>query len=181
MALDLLALQQQGINFMLQQAANWARIPTRLNRAEAARAIVEQAAIQQGRQSVVNTMAATKAAILEVRRTYDNASSKVADVVDQYRALPPGTVPPPSMIPKGLEVVAVVGAVTSALTEIERQVGASAKEVLTLQQQAQLNSGLQFPSYMSGQAKKLLTYAIIGGGIYLALIALGKSGGTRSF
>lgn len=181
LGVDVEALYAKGIDFMLQQAANWARIPTRLNRAEAARAIVEQAALQRGDQQTVAVMQTTREAIRRVRTMYDNGSAKVADVVDRFRVLPPGTVPPLSLAPKAAEAAAIVASTTGALTEIERQIADSATRVLTPQQQAQLNSGLSFPTFMGNQAKQVLTYVVVGGVIYFAIRALGRVGGTRSW
>jgi len=181
LGLDLQALYDKGLDFMLQQAANWARIPTRLNRVEAARVIVEQAALQRGDMTLVNEMQTLRGAISNVRRMYDNGSSKVASVVDGYRSLRPGQVPSLQLIAQGAESAAIVASTTATLTEIERGVAAAAAKVVTPQQQAQLNSGLSFPSFMGAQAKNLLTYVLVGGGIYLAIKALGRSGGTRSW
>lgn len=181
LGLDLNALYQQGLNFLLGQAANWSRIPTRLRRAEAARAIVEAAAGQQNDQGTVATMRATRDALSQVQRRFDSSSGKIADVVDRYRAVPAGSLPSLDLAPKAAEVAALVAATTVAVTAIERQIAASAAKVLTPAQLAQLNTGMYFPTFISAQAKNWIMYALIGGGIYLAVKALGRSGGTRSW
>jgi hypothetical protein len=181
LGLDLSALYQQGLNFLLQQAANWSRIPTRLRRAEAARLIVERAADQRNDAATVNTMRATRDVLGQVQRMYDNGSGKIADVVDRYRAVPQGSLPPLDLAPKAAEVAALVATVTATLTEIERQVAASSTEVLTPEQQTQLNSGLKFPSFLGGQAMQWLKYAVIGGLAYFMIRALGRSGGTKGW
>lgn len=181
LGLDLQALYDQGLNFMMQQAANWSRIPTRLNRAEAARTIVEQAARQRNAATTVTEMQGLRQGIVDVRRMYDNGSAKVATVVDAYRVLRPGQVPSLQLVGQAAEVAAVIASTTAALTEIERGIAAASQRVLTPEQQAQLNSGLSFPSFIAGQGKKLLTYALWGGLFYLGLRALKHAGGTRSW
>jgi len=181
LGLDLSALYQQGLDFLLKQAANWSRIPTRLRRAEAARAIVEGAAGQKNDQQIVYAMQQLRGAISNVQRRFDSSSGKIADVVDRYRAVPAGSIPPLDLAPKAAEVAALVAATTAAVTEIERQINASAPKVLTPQQVAQLNTGMSFPTFIGNQAKAWVKYILIGGGIYLAIKALGRSGGTRSW
>jgi hypothetical protein len=181
LGLDLQALYDKGLDFMMQQAANWARIPTRLNRAEAARVIVEQAALQRGDMATVANMQTLRGAISNVRRMYDNGSAKVAAVVDGYRVLRPGQAPSLQLVGQAAESAAIVASTTATLTEVERGVAAAAQKVLTPQQQAQLNSGLSFPAFMGNQAKNVLKYILVGGGIYLAIRALGRAGGTRSW
>jgi len=181
LGLDLSALYQQGLNFLLQQAANWSRIPTRLRRVEAARAIVEAAAGQKNDQGIVLAMQQLRDAISNVERRFDSSSGKIADVVDRYRAVPAGSIPPLDLAPKAAEVAALVAAVTAAVTEIERQVNTSATKVLTPTQLAQLNTGMHFPTFIGNQAKNWIKYVLIGGAIYLAVKALGRSGGTRSW
>lgn len=181
LGLDLEALYNKGLDFMMQQAANWSRIPTRLNRAESARVIVEQAARQRNSATTVTEMQGLQRGIADVRRMFDGGSAKVAAVVDGYRVLRPGQVPSLQLIAQGAEVAAIVASTTAALTEIERGIAAAAQRVLTPEQQAQLNSGLSFPSFIAGQGKKLLTYALWGGLFYLGLRALKRAGGTRSW
>lgn len=181
LGIDFSALYQQGMNFLLQQAANWSRIPTRLRRAEAARVIVEQAAGMRNDQMTVNTMRATRDALAQVQRLYDSGSGKIADVVDRYRAVPHGSLPPLDLAPKAAEVAALVAAVTSTVTEVERQVAESAKRVLTPEQQAQLNSGLKLPTFLGAQAKAWIKYIVIGGLAYFAIRALGRAGGTKGW
>lgn len=179
MALNLAVLYQQGVNFLLKQAAEWARIPTRLRRVEAARVIVEQAALQKNDVGSLAIARGAQAALQQMQTLYDNGSGKVADVVDQVRALPPGAVPPVSLAPKAAEVAAIVTAVTRGLTEIERKVAGAAQKVLTPAQLDQLKSGgLSFPSFLGAQAKTLLKYAIIGIPIYF--IITGKAGRSRT-
>lgn len=179
MALNLAVLYQQGVNFLLKQAAEWARIPTRLRRVEAARAIVEQAALQKNDVGSLAIARGAATALQQVQTLYDNGSGKVADVVDQVRALPPGAIPPVSLAPKTAEVAAIVTAVTRGLTEIERKVASAASKVLTPAQLDQLKQGgLTFPSFLGAQAKMLLTYAVIG--IPLYFIITGKAGRRRS-
>ncbi len=178
MALNLAVLYQQGVDFLLKQAAEWARIPTRLRRVEAARSIVEQAALQKNDVGALAIARGAATALQQVRTLYDNGSGKVADVVDQVRALPPGAIPPVSLAPKAAEVAAIVAAVTKTLTEIERKVGGAASKVLTPAQLDQLKrGGLTFPSFLGTQFKTLLTYAVIGIPLYLLLT--GKSGRRR--
>lgn len=181
LGLDLQALYDKGLDFMMQQAANWSRIPTRLNRAESARVIVEQAARQRNNTTTAAEMQGLRGAISDVRRMYDNGSAKVATVVDGYRVLRPGQVPSLQLIAQGAEAAAIVASTTAALTEIERGIAAASQRVLTPEQQAQLNSGLSFPSFIAGQGKRLLTYALWGGLFYLGLRALTRAGGTRSW
>jgi hypothetical protein len=159
----------------MQQAAAWARIPTRLRRVEAARVIVEQAALQRNDLGSLAKVRAAKEAITRVQSLYDSASTKVADVVDQVRVLPPGSLPPVSLAPKAAEVAAVIVGVTKAVTAVEREVGAAAQRVLTPAQLEQLKQGgLTFPSYLGEQLKTLLKYALFAVPIYFLL--RGKSG-----
>ena len=179
MALNLSVLYQQGVDFLLKQAAEWSRIPTRLRRVEAARALVEQAALQKNDVSALAIARGAATALQQVQTLYDNGSGKVADVVDQVRALPPGSIPPVSLAPKAAEVAAIVAAVTRGLTEIEKKVTQSATKVLTPAQLDQLKrGGLSFPSFLGEQAKTLLKYALFGIPIYFLLT--GKAGRSRT-
>jgi hypothetical protein len=179
MALNLAVLYQQGVDFLLKQAAEWARIPTRLSRVEAARVIVEQAALQKNDVGTLAMARGAATALQQVRSLYDNGSGKVADVVDQVRALPPGSIPPVSLGPKAAEVAAIVAAVTKGLTTIERNVATGATKVLTPEQLDTLKrGGLTFPSFLGGQAMTLVKYALFGIPIYLLLT--GKAGRSRT-
>lgn len=179
MALSLTTLYNQGVNFLLKQAAEWARVPTRLRRVEAARVIVEQAALQKNNVGVLAMARAAQTAMQQVQVLYDNGSTKVADVVDQVRALPEGALPPVSLAPKAAEVAAIVAAVTKTLTEIERKVADGASKVLTPAQLDQLKrGGLAFPSYLGEQVKTLLKYALFAVPIYF--IVTGKAGRSRT-
>lgn len=170
MALNLTVLYQQGVDFLLKQAAEWTRIPTRLSRVEAARSIVENAALQKNDVGVLAMARAAATALQQVRSLYENGSGKVADVVDQVRALPPGAIPPVSLAPKAAEVVAIVAAVTKGLTTIERNVASGASKVLTPAQLDTLKrGGLTFPSFLGEQTKTLLKYALVGVPVYFLL------------
>src|SRR5258706_612845 len=179
MALNLAVLYQQGVDFLLKQAAEWSRIPTRLRRVEAARALVEQAALQKNDVGALALARGAATALQQLQSLYDNGSGKVADVVDQVRALPPGAIPPVSLAPKAAEVAAIVTALTRGLTEVERKVTAAAAKVLTPAQLDQLKrGGLPFPSVLRQPAQTLLKYALFGIPIYLLLP--GKAGRSRT-
>jgi hypothetical protein len=121
----------------------------------------------------VGTLAMARGALTalqQVRALYENGSGKVADVVDQVRAVPVGGIPPVSLAPKAAEVVAIVTAVTKGLTTIERNIAAGAAKVLTPAQLDTLKrGGLTFPSFFGEQAKTLLKYALFGVPVYLLL------------
>jgi hypothetical protein len=181
MPLDFSALYNQGINALLKQAAEWARIPTRLARAASAIAIVEQAAIQRGNQTVVTQMQGLRQVLNQTQALYANGSGKVADVVDAVRALPPGAIPPISLAPKVAEVIALIAGVTNGVSNIERQIVASSQRVLTPQEQAQLNSGMKFTNYMGDRLLSFAKYAALGIGGYYVLKAFMRAQGARSF
>jgi hypothetical protein len=158
------------MDFLLKQAADWARIPTRLQRIGAARTLIANAATQQNKPDVAAKMAALGAALTQLQTTYNNASSQVADVVDQIRAVPPGSVPPISLAGPAAKAAAVVAAVTKGATALEGQIASAATQVLTPAQIAQLKAGgLSFPAFMGVQISTLAKYAIIAIPLYLLL------------
>lgn len=167
---DVAGAYQQGMNFLLKQAAEWSRIPTRLQRIGAARTLVATAATQQNRPDVAAKMAAAGSTLAQLQTMYNNASSQVADVVDQIRAVPQGSIPPVSLASPAAQAAAVVSAVTKGATVLEGQIASAAQQVLTPAQLAQLKAGgLSFPSFMGLQVNTLLKYAIIGIPVYLFL------------
>ncbi len=167
---DTSGVYQQGINFLLKQASDWSRIPTRLSRIGAARTLIANAAVQQNKPDVAARMAAVGSALAQLQTMYNNGSSQVADVVDQVRAVPPGSVPPVSLAAPAAKAAALVSAVTKGATELEGQIASAATQVLTPAQIAQLKAGgLAFPQFMGVQMGTLLKYAIIGIPIYLIL------------
>lgn len=175
---DTSGLFQQGTNFLLKQAADWARIPTRLQRIGAARDLVAQAAQQQNKPAVAARMAALGSALAQLQTTYNNASGQVADVMDQIRAVPPGSVPPVSLAAPAAQAAAVVAAVTKACTTLEGQIASAASQVLTPAQLAQLKAGgLSMPAYMGVQVGTLVKYAIIAIPLYLVLKGRRSRGG----
>ena len=168
--IDVAGAYQQGINILLKQAADWARIPTRLQRIGAARTIIANAAVQQNKPDVAARMTALGSVLMQLQTTYNNASSQVADVVDQIRAVPPGEVPPVSLAAPAAKAAAVVAAVTKGATELEGQIASAAPQVLTPAQIAQLKAGgLSFPAFMGVQVGTVVKYLIIGIPIYLLL------------
>lgn len=179
---DTTGLYGQGVSFLLKQAADWARIPTRLQRIGAARTIIAAAAQQQNKPEVAAKMAALGSALAQLQTTYNNASSQVADVVDQVRALSPGAVPPVSLAAPAAKAAAVVSAVTKGATALETQIADAATKVLTPAQIAQLKAGgLSMPAYMGAQFGTLLKYAIIGIPLYLFLRSRRGRGGSVSW
>jgi hypothetical protein len=115
-------------------------------------------------------MAAAGSALAQLQSTYNNASSQVADVVDQIRAVPPGSVPPVSLAAPAAKAAAVVSAVTKGATALEGQIANAASQVLTPAQIAQLRAGgLSFPSFMGLQIGTLAKYAIVAIPLYLLL------------
>lgn len=177
---DTTGVYQQGMNFLLQQAADWARIPTRLQRIGAARTLIANAAVQQNKPDVAAKMAAVGTALAQVQTMYNNASSQVADVVDQVRAVPPGAVPPVSLARPAAQAAAVVAAVTKAATGLEQQIANAAPSVLTPEQIAQLKAGgLSLPSYMGAQVGTLVKYVVIAVPLYFILKSAGRGGSRK--
>lgn len=180
--IDTTGVYQQGMNFLLKQAADWSRIPTRLQRIGAARMLIAQAATQQNKPDVAAKMAAAGAALTQLQTLYNNASSQVADVVDQVRAVPPGAVPPVSLAAPAAQAAAVIAAVTKGATTLEGQIADAASQVLTPAQIAQLKAGgLSFPAFMGLQLSTLVKYVIIGIPVYLLLRSRRGRGGSVSW
>jgi hypothetical protein len=180
---DTAGVYQQGVNFLLQQAADWSRIPTRLARIGAARTLIANAAVQQNKPDVAAKMAAVGSALTQLQTAYNNGSSQVADVVDQVRVLPPGAVPPVSLAAPAAKAAALVSAVTKGATALEGQIASAASQVLTPAQIAQLKAGgLNFPAFMGVQIGTLVKYLIIGVPVYLLLRGRrSRSGGSVSW
>ena len=167
---DTTGVYQQGVGFLLKQAADWSRIPTRLARIGAARTLIANAAVQQNKPEVAARMAAVGTALAQLQTLYNNGSSQVADVVDQVRALPPGAVPPVSLAAPAARAAALVSAVTKGATELEGQIASAAAQVLTPAQIAQLKAGgLSFPAFMGLQLGTVVKYLLFGIPIYLLL------------
>ena len=179
LGVDLTGLETQATNYLLQQAATWARVPTRLARDSAALAIIKGAAAQHNRADVVARAAVTGTALQNLSHLYDSASGTVADVVDAVRVLAPGQLPPASLIPQAAKAAAAMRAVLSGLTGVEQQITGMGSAVLTPEQQRQLLSGLSFPSFLAGSVKKLALYALVGVPVYLFVTKRGR--GTKSW
>ncbi len=169
LGINLTGLETQAYNFLLKQAAAWARVPTRFRRLQSAITIVSGAATQKGNVGVATQMKAAQAALAQLESAYDNASGDVADVVDVVRGLEPGQAPPVTLIPKAAKTAAVVGAILKGLTGLEQQVMGNARAVLSTVQLAQLSIGMSFPLHMAVQGGKFLLYALLAVPLYLVL------------
>lgn len=170
LGINVTGLEAQATNYLMQQAANWARLPTRFARVDAAQRIVGSAAVQRQNPAIAAKMMAVASGLAQTRKLYDSASSTVADVVDRIRALAPGQVPPIALVPQVAQAAGAVTAVTKALTALEGQVASAAQQVLTPTQLAQLKTGgLSFPSFMGAHLTTVLKYAIFVVPLYYVL------------
>lgn len=171
------AVETKATNFLLKKAAEWARVPTRIARVNAAINIVGGAATQRNKLDVVAAMTAAEQGISRIQSVYDGASGDVADVVETVRTLRPGQMPPVEIVPKAVKVAGSVTAVLQGLTTIESAVMANARKTLTPDELKKLQGGVSFGSFMGGAMKQLLIYAAFGIPIYL--IIRGKAGRGR--
>lgn len=175
LTLNLSSLYEQGMDFLLQQAANWARLPVRLQRVAAARGIVEQAALQRNNLATLAKARALREGIGQAQKLYDASAGKVADVLDVVQNLRPGQLPPVSLAPKAAEVAAVVTAVTKGVTALEGQVVAAGRTVLTPEELQRLQQGgLTFPSFLGGQLQTILKYVVFAIPIYFLFLRRGR-------
>lgn len=170
LGVNVTALEEKGINFLLGQAATWSRVPTRFRRVSAAIDIVIGAATQQNRTDVLAEASAARSALSKLQQVYDATSGDVADVVDIVRGLAPGQLPPVEITPKVAKAAAAMASVLKGITAVESGVHSAASRVLTPAQMKQLESGLSFPSFMAGQVPKLLLYALFAVPVYFVLV-----------
>lgn len=169
LGIDVTGLETQGINYLLKQAAVWARVPTRFRRVSSAIDIVTGAASQQNKPTIVAEVSVARSALSRLQSIYDATSGDVADVVDVVRGLKPGQLPPVEIAPKAARAAAAMTGVLRGLTTVEQGVHSAAVKVLTPAQLKQLESGLSFGGFMAGAGKNLLLYLALGVPVYLVI------------